>query len=56
MADCGLVPEASDAKGKGKSKKKNPNEESLRDVGRFKLGLSAGGRAEDDVWYYIKPR
>lgn len=64
MDECGLIPSTSSdplgkdsAKGKGKGKgRRNPNEEALRDVGRFKLGLSAGGRVEDDCWYYIKPR
>jgi len=65
MDECGLLPSTSESKGKestkgkgkGKGKgRRNPNEEALRDVGRFKLGLSAGGRVEDDCWYYIKPR
>lgn len=62
MDECGLLP-TSESKGKGKDsnkkggkgRRRNPNEEALRDVGRFKLGLSAG-RVEDDCWYYIKPR
>lgn len=62
MDECGLLSEAGpSSNGKGKEKarrgKRNPNEDALRDVGRFKLGTAAvGGRVEDDCWYYIKPR
>lgn len=49
MEECGLL-DSSLKKNAAKRQSSNPNEDGLRDVGRFQLGNG------DNCWYYIKPR